>query len=141
MSEVLDLDQVVMSTHGAAGEVRDLIELDLNTTVAWNSPFHSQRMISFTRSGSHRGPPIPPRHPLGPHASPPYPLFSLAALVGPQYRSGIFYHDQEQEQKAKQRVAQVNEMLARGEQPRPERPYAGKKVSSLSLSSLMPATR
>mmetsp|Transcript_24039 Transcript_24039/g.62183 ORF Transcript_24039/g.62183 Transcript_24039/m.62183 type:complete len:240 (-) Transcript_24039:233-952(-) len=50
--------------------------------------------------------------------------------TGPQYRSGIYFHDEEQKAAALKRVAEVNEKLARGEQVRPNKPYAGKVVVS-----------
>jgi len=55
--------------------------------------------------------------------------------AGTQYRSGIYYHTDEQKAAAMKRVALVNEMLARGEQVRPDRPYSGKKV----VSEVLPA--
>eukprot|EP00983_Pelagomonas_calceolata_P094974 1157947-Pelagomonas_calceolata.AAC.3 len=54
----------------------------------------------------------------------------LALHAGPQYRSGIYFHDEEQKAAALKRVAEVNEKLARGEQVRPNKPYAGKVVVS-----------
>lgn len=48
--------------------------------------------------------------------------------TGTQYRSGIYFHDDEQKAIAERRVAEVNAKLAKGEQVRPDRPYAGSKV-------------
>jgi len=38
------------------------------------------------------------------------------AETGSQYRSGIYWHDDEQKDKTLKRVAEINEKLARGEQ-------------------------
>lgn len=57
--------------------------------------------------------------------------------AGTQYRSGIYYHDEEQKAAAMKRVAQVNEVLARGEQVRPDRPYSGKKVGGLWFATMV----